>query len=436
MLKKIDNEKGIALITALLVLAVLTMLGLAATLVSSTDVQIAANEKVAMQGQYAGEAGIAKAIVMLNTSTTAGAIHEPTPAVTWSTTPNAAAEAWKRPLAGTIDNGGILVNFSTVVSYRKVTEGDYSGRVAFYNRTAGFSTAPTGSGGWPVLQIVTWGRKNGYQTQKSILELTRNSYNFQVLGGVTSGAGLDLSGSLKIDPNFYDSNGNALTPQPVGSDPNCKNANLASPKPGIFANGTSTGTADQGIKGVITSANGQPSQVPNGAGIPTTPWGAMGLNKNSSDHTIAPDPGVYFDDIFPDGPATYTSGTPTKSNYYSNSCSALTGNGNGILVVHNPKYELPNCPQCGSCTGQCAPAVLSKGGGNATFKGIIIADEVNFQGSGNIDIIGSLISLSTITTSGWNGNGTIAYSCQAIEQFAAGRTNKKLNWRRQSATPP
>lgn len=439
---KINSEKGVALIAALLVLATLTMLGLSATLVSSTDVEIAKNEKLAMQGQYAAEAGVAMAIARLNLpSTNADKITPPN--VTWSTSTidNAVAEDWFSDFTGIIDLDGIddgqgtIFTYDTKVSYKKVEIGGaYNGRVAFFNTTAGYSTAPSANGGWAVLVIESSASQGEYSTQTVVLELTSSEYNFQVKGGVTSGAGIDLGGSALIDPNFYDADGGLMDPQPVGSDPACKSANLADAKPGIYANGVSTGTADGGNKGVTTSANGEAASVV-AADVPTSPWGAMGINQNSGALDIMPDPGTYFDDLFT--PEVYTGGTPTGYKYYTNSCSALDGNGTGILVVHNPLFVPGACADGvfdgnpAECAAANAPAVLSKGGGNATFKGIIIADQVNFQGGGTIVITGSLISLSSVTTTGWNGTLTIQYSCQAIETYAGGKTNKKLNWKKE-----
>ncbi|MDD5153251.1 MAG: pilus assembly PilX N-terminal domain-containing protein [Desulfovibrionales bacterium] len=60
--KIIKNERGIALITALLFLMVLTILGTTAIVISSTDIQIGGNYKLSKQAFYNAEAGIQYAI--------------------------------------------------------------------------------------------------------------------------------------------------------------------------------------------------------------------------------------------------------------------------------------------------------------------------------------------------------------------------------------
>ncbi|MEW6327311.1 MAG: pilus assembly PilX N-terminal domain-containing protein [Thermodesulfobacteriota bacterium] len=60
--KIIKNEKGIALITALLFLMVLTVLGTTAVVISSTDIKIGGNYRLSKQAFYDAEAGIQYAI--------------------------------------------------------------------------------------------------------------------------------------------------------------------------------------------------------------------------------------------------------------------------------------------------------------------------------------------------------------------------------------
>lgn len=60
MIKIIRNEKGIALVVALMVLIMLTLIGMAAILTTTTEVNIAGNEKQATQALYLAEAGISR----------------------------------------------------------------------------------------------------------------------------------------------------------------------------------------------------------------------------------------------------------------------------------------------------------------------------------------------------------------------------------------
>jgi len=60
--KPIGNEKGAVLVIALMLLAVLTVLGVAALNTTTTEIRISGNEKVYKQAFYSAEAGIAYAV--------------------------------------------------------------------------------------------------------------------------------------------------------------------------------------------------------------------------------------------------------------------------------------------------------------------------------------------------------------------------------------
>lgn len=440
MIKKLNNEKGVALITALLVLAVLTLLGLAATLVSSTDLEIARNEKLAMQGQYAAEAGIAQALVMLNYSTSAGdRITEPVPSATWSMTADAATESWEQPITGTISDGlGSFFTYSTVVAYKKTAIGSYYGRVAFFNTTAGFSTAPSGTGGWPVFEIVSYARRGEYRTQYNILELTLNVKNFQVNGGFTAGGNVTLNGNPTIDGQHHDANGTAVA---TGND--CRSAGLSQPMPAIFSNGTTQQSGSVTLAASPEIADPTETSV----SIPATPWEAIWGPPDTTAEALAE-----FNNLFPSGPVCWGGGAGcstdlTGDNYYSSFGLNQNITGSGMLVIHNPSFVSGacTCPAGGAdcwsaanealdadCAAANTPAVLDANTG--TFRGIIVADAISLRG--NVTIIGAVVSLSSLqTTATGAGNPAILYSCQAIEQFAGGLINKKLNWRKQSSPP-
>ena len=60
------KERGAALVLAILVLAILTVIGIALMLITSTEARIAANEWSANRGFYAADAGIRWGTVQLN----------------------------------------------------------------------------------------------------------------------------------------------------------------------------------------------------------------------------------------------------------------------------------------------------------------------------------------------------------------------------------
>lgn len=433
-----NNEKGIALIAALMVLMVLTLLGISAILTSTTDMQIANNEKNAIQGQYAAEAGIEEALVKLNYATgEPGAISEPSPAPVWGSTPALGSnysdfDDWSPPVAGNIMDGAkIFFSYSATVSYKRVGSGTYLGKVAFYNQASGYDPPAPATGGWPVYVITSVASTGNYQTQANILEVTKNNFNFDVRGGFTAGGDVVLKGNPTMDGQHHDIDGNAVT---TGS--NCKSAGLSAGMPGVY----STGDVDPQGSVDFNNSSGQ-DMVENAAtAVPTTPWGAMGIKLDAADTTTVPFPGYengpYFVEIFPSWPSLKTFGSSglTGNQYYTSSSNNDNITGNGLLILHNPNFVPGVCADGifdgnpTECAAANAPATLDANTG--TFRGIIIADQISLRG--NVTIIGAVISLSTLSTEATGaGTPTISYSCQAIERFAAGQINKKLNWRKE-----
>ena len=62
----ISNQKGLALLSALIVMAILTALGMSGIYLSSTDIKIAKNYRLQKQKFYAAEAAIARGTGILN----------------------------------------------------------------------------------------------------------------------------------------------------------------------------------------------------------------------------------------------------------------------------------------------------------------------------------------------------------------------------------
>lgn len=444
MFQKMNNEKGIALITALLVLSILTLLGLLATLTSSTDIKIAGNEKLGTQGQYASEAGIEHMQVFLNKTTNL----EPSPAPVWAgagtTSDFATFASWHpRVKRNIMDGVNVFSTYSATVSFKAVASGKkYYGKVAFYNQSSGYSAAPSGGGGWPVYVITSVARSGNYLSQRNILEVTKNSKDFAVRGGLTAGGGLNFNGNPTISGVHHDENG-----VEVATGSGCRDADLSQPMPATFSNGT---TISGGSTNIFASP-GVADATTRSTNVPSTPWGALGIPYDGK-------PGEDFVSTFPTGswPVEFTgSGSFTGDRYYkdddksgSDGFSNEDITGSGLLVIHNPLFTpglctcidgtTPGYPDCwnaasavsdADCAAVNAPAVLDANGG--VFRGLIIADQISLRG--NVEIIGGLVSLTTIHTAqaAAGGNPKILYSCSAIERYAGGQVNRKLNWHKE-----
>jgi hypothetical protein len=116
MLKRLKNEEGFTLLIFLSLLVMLTMIGIAAVMTSTTDVDIAGNDLKSISALYAAEAGVEKAVSEIRISYTTTALP-----------PN--------PLpSGTLYLGNLTATYSTVdngaATQKQLTQGAYRGLYA------------------------------------------------------------------------------------------------------------------------------------------------------------------------------------------------------------------------------------------------------------------------------------------------------------------
>lgn len=427
MFKTINSEKGIALVVSLMVLVALTLMGIAAIMTSSLDMRISGNEKVAMQAAYASEAGIAEALGRLNldsadpNSIAAPSTPNPPWPATWANNTGGNYNSWEETFNGAISaidvTEGVSYNYSVTISYKDLD----TDRVAFYNQTSGYSNADTATGGNPVYQIVSVGSSGSYRSRTS-LEVTKEVYNYQIRGGLNANGPIQINGSPTVD-------GNAHTADGTAGQGTCNTASLTGNLPAVNANGATTVVGGGGTV--------DPAPVNDATYTVADPWTALGITQGQFNTLFTTKDisytGAPAGNIWIGGTGTVSSANPNTQNYDANPTNGIAGS--GILVVHNPNFVPGSCPgdlytspdPANVCYREKAPAILDVNKG--TFKGVIIADQVNL--AGNVTIIGSIISLTTVVTSATaSGNPSIIYSCEAIEKFAGGKIKSKLAWNR------
>ena len=134
MLKRLKNEQGFTLLIFLSLLLMLTMIGIAAVITSTTDVDIAGNDLKSISTFYAAEAGVEKAVARIRTCyTSTGLPPSPLP-------------------SGTFNLGNLTVTYSTVdegpATQDQLTTGAYKGLYALvknFTVTADASHAASGA---------------------------------------------------------------------------------------------------------------------------------------------------------------------------------------------------------------------------------------------------------------------------------------------------
>ncbi len=466
-MKTLINERGAALITALMMLTILMLLGFASLILSNIDIKIAGNERSSMASQYAAEAGLAAAVRFMNSTSgqlaltsTAGIPASPGAYGYQPSNPN-----WSQNLSGSIAGTGY--NYTATVSFLPnpgniPADPVVNYPVCAFDQTFQYPNSPPNDG-YPVLVIDSTATGPNNSNCKIEEQVTKYVIPIQnaIRGAVTSNGTVNVTGNITISGNTYDENGVPVT---------------GSPLPGVDSQlGGSTGGSStvNGSTGTITTT------------IPTD------SNTNNMINSLAQafglsDAGVYFDSklgyVTPELYAIlstakiYTgSQAPSSTDLASGgifyvqapyASSNLTGN--GLLLVHNPYFDpqawrvsnpyeedgvTPNPYYSTSATGydprldsksalynsayhaQCAPFNLGNLNGG-TFKGVIIADEIN-KINGNVNIYGAVMSLSSLVVANQIGAGTanILYSPDAISKYVTDNAsiNKRLSWEKKTA---
>ena len=113
MLKKLNNEQGFTLLIFLSLLLMLTLIGVAAVMTSTTDVNIAGNDLKSVNTFYSAEAGLEQAIAEIRTHYTSGATGPPNPLPSDSFNLGNIAVIYN-----TVDNGAAVTETLTVGAYK------------------------------------------------------------------------------------------------------------------------------------------------------------------------------------------------------------------------------------------------------------------------------------------------------------------------------
>jgi len=472
---RLGGEEGAALILALMMMTLLTLLGMAAVFMSKVDLSISGNEKASIVGQYAAEAGIEDAIEAMNEDVfpLTPAVPEPDATLVFSGLKAQIAPAnatWSTQTTGTV--GGY--SYVTTIKF-KPNKGQNSGPnlaivnttanfpVALYDRNFGYAKGAT-KNGYPVFLIhsVATGPA-GYQ---SIVEVELSKVHIpvdsKVKAGVTSNGNVTCGGSFDISGTEHDVDGNAVAGTGLpGADAqgavtlSPDNATTQSHLTGSTGTNSQTEGVNPALKSIAdalgwTEAEG--TEFLEGDGVKR-------YSTRANTDTTLPSPSTA---VWSDGGVVYVdvpAGAPWGQNF----------NFNGILIVHN-KYYVPEAWRVshlgltgddyydaglddtnaatydkfpagimGHTAGSagyaafCGPAQFGNVNGNVTFKGVVIGDIVN-KFNGTMTVIGAVISLGGITVAGddLTGNVTIKYSSEAVDKYGTSSTkiNKKLSWKK------
>jgi Tfp pilus assembly protein PilX len=182
MLTKLKNEQGFTMLIFLSLLLMMTMIGIAAVMTSTTDVNIAGNDLKGINSFYAAEAGLEKATAQIRAHYTSGATGPPSPLPSDS-----------------FDIGNMAVTYSTVddgpATQETLTVGAYKGLYALAKSfTITANARDKGS------QVAT---RIESKIKDALVPIFQFAVFYQQDLEILPGANMTLGGRAHSNSNFY-----------------------------------------------------------------------------------------------------------------------------------------------------------------------------------------------------------------------------------------
>jgi Tfp pilus assembly protein PilX len=385
----LKDDKGMALITVLLILVLLTTLGMYSVWTSNSETALGGNERLNKTAYYVAEAGLNEAMTRFSEISGMPYYISGTEKATLIANPDI---SWKYKGLVSVTNG--FGSYSTYIyptwtntwngSYHNYTGAGYGPpSLVLYNNKYSYPDSPVDGGpngqiGFPVYHVISVGKIKDpggriISSARLSADITENSIDFQVPGGIYSGTDYNVTGSCQI-----------------------------SAPPGDNAIVSGDGQDLSGI-GHITSGN-----TANAYKNMSTFLG-MNISQIKSIATetgcdLPPYLGSYPDDpqiMFVDNGCKYgCPGSPSQITFNGN----VTGS--GILVI----------------TGDIKIA------GNIDFKGLVyILGSLTVTGSATVD---GAIMVKGASTTTVTGNATVNLDRDVLEKVSrAGFSNKMIVWK-------
>ena len=387
----LTNEKGTILVVSILILAVLSLIGAAATMTSSIEMNIAGNQKTSKEAFYAAEAGIehAKALLLQGTVSDAGSEDDPD----WNSGNSYTTPGFDNifTIMHKVEDGNVVTDSKGNPLYVVSSIGNSSRNAQKQIEAVLGLTYPTpfdfGVFGDQGVTFRGNGEVDSYNSNQGSYSQTKGS-NGDIGTNVTADAVIDLHGNARV-------NGDAVVGP--GGDPDIA---ISDPKGGI----TGEKSAADNEKDLTALT------IPEGVSL----TGSYSLSGNNQDNwtegtydydsisisgngilTLDGDITIYVSElrITGNGGIQITEGSSVTI-YFTDS---LDISGNGIA---NSSQLPPNLLIYGTET-----ATEVKISGNAHLKGAIYAPEADIRVTGNGNIYGSVVGDTVRIT----GNGDVHY---------------------------
>jgi len=381
----VRGRRGVALPLVLAILLAMGFIGAAAVAVSRTDSGVSRLVVSTTRGDAAATAGVEHGAAVFLTQGPTGA-------------------GW--PVTGALD--GFTYTVTAVRDSYDYDADSVAGPVSWDGTN--YNEDGNGNAVWELTAVATDGPIRASQS----LRISSQTATGQAQAALSTNASSQLRGNITISGLNHDIAGNVIDASDTSFTGAC-NEN----KPAVVL---TDDDEDVDVKGSVdTEGNdlfsGDDYIVHDDSVVLHTPEQALGLEEGALDPLIQ-EAATYTP------PDTISGIEYVNGDYGSGGAGDNHVNGTGVLIVHNPKFnprehdpDDPLYDPAKASDPEFAPANLGNINGG-TFRGIIVADKID-KINGNIDIIGSVISLTEIdVTKVGAGTAQILYSCAAIEQAA------------------
>ena len=401
------DERGIALIMALMVLLAMSLLAVLLMVSLQVETKIAGHSARHASALNIAEAGVGEALSRIRNGDIPNTLNPRTVGQIFLANPGSIPPVGADTFAmGTGQPAGEWLDYSTanktadVLTVRYKTD---AARTVIYRYDQNLNPPINYLTGFPIWVVTARGRK-GNDVRRIETEVVPRPYNVICNAAMSAKKGIDFSGSAEVcgynhrldTPSYTD----GVHGAPAGPNGPCVPWELnVADLPGSWSEEpiTSGGSAEQGGNPVKNSDN-------NGAGFYTGPWDALGLTQAEFWAWIGP-------------PITIPPLTPNGIFYLDNNTThqdqsgifAYNGaNGEGFLYIDGD-------------------ATLN---GNFTFRGLIYI-EGDLKVNGNTWILGALIVRGKGPIKIASGSCVVLYSRDAVQQNITkyGQQFMTLAWR-------
>ena len=404
-----QNENGMVTAVALLLVAVLALLGTTAVVMTSTDLQIGGNYKVSEVAFYAAEAGIEEARARLRSTAGANLIADTFPISTqWRAYIGALAMAQKlgfNSSLATHSRTNSLSDMNYAVEIKHKT--DAAGNIMYWgdhdsDGTVTRNTSAGNSNNRNIYLVTSSGyTANSYRKVEAEMAKTPPiavpsplyvKANSTIQGSTTNIIGTDACGSsdkhaviTTNNPGSVDyDNGHPTIVGVGGNDPDNPDIFYNGPNLDITAMVNSLKTAANFSYNVVSSGNSTVTHTGMNWGTPT-PGATQQDPSTCSVHNI-----VYYN----------TNGTDIKLAGGSSGC--------GVLLVEGD---------------------LEVNGGFSWNGVIVVTGSVRYAGGGDKQVTGGILSGGTVEADLITGNANIVYCSSAVNNATENVPARMLSWR-------